>query len=162
MSPNTLRVHTDFHAEIVEVEIDGVAIYRPFVEFRRAKLYCHLYGAQGMATSVPLGPFHDEFRGPRSDYVRQIMIRSLAKSTHNYSNLEFEKEKERLDHEFQLEKLRLENKVSVYELTKTVPKFEMKDWDKVLFFTLFERQAKRVSIEKRHWVSIGSFGSYAK
>ncbi|GFV04623.1 uncharacterized protein LOC103524116 [Trichonephila clavipes] len=36
----------DFHAEIVEVEIGGVAIYRPFGEFRRAKLYCHLYVAQ--------------------------------------------------------------------------------------------------------------------
>ncbi|GFV89887.1 hypothetical protein TNCV_4691161 [Trichonephila clavipes] len=36
-----------FHAEIVEVEIGGVAIYRPFGEFCRAKSYCHLYGAQG-------------------------------------------------------------------------------------------------------------------
>ncbi|GFW47882.1 hypothetical protein TNCV_2400691 [Trichonephila clavipes] len=36
-----------FHAEIVEVEIDGVAIYHPFKEFHRAKSYCHLYGAQG-------------------------------------------------------------------------------------------------------------------
>ncbi|GFT57037.1 hypothetical protein TNCV_1691021 [Trichonephila clavipes] len=25
----------------------GVAIYRPFGKFRRAKSYCHLYGAQG-------------------------------------------------------------------------------------------------------------------
>ncbi|GFX95637.1 hypothetical protein TNCV_4885631 [Trichonephila clavipes] len=25
----------------------GVAIYRPFGEFRRFKSYCHLYGAQG-------------------------------------------------------------------------------------------------------------------
>ncbi|GFV66361.1 hypothetical protein TNCV_1478251 [Trichonephila clavipes] len=36
-----------FHAEIVEVEIGGVAIYRSSGEFRRAKSYCHLYGAQG-------------------------------------------------------------------------------------------------------------------
>ncbi|GFW82791.1 hypothetical protein TNCV_3493611 [Trichonephila clavipes] len=42
MPPNTLRVHTDFHVEIVEVEIGGVVIYRPFGEFRRAKSYCHL------------------------------------------------------------------------------------------------------------------------
>ncbi|GFT88852.1 hypothetical protein TNCV_906661 [Trichonephila clavipes] len=35
------------HAEIVEVEIGGVAIYRPFGESHRAKSYCHLYGAQG-------------------------------------------------------------------------------------------------------------------
>ncbi|GFV37319.1 uncharacterized protein TNCV_2700061 [Trichonephila clavipes] len=73
MPPNTLRVHTEYvlvisvgtkfcgmsherrywricpspsvHAEIVE--IGGVAIYRPFEEFRRAKSYCHVYGAQG-------------------------------------------------------------------------------------------------------------------
>ncbi|GFV23554.1 hypothetical protein TNCV_1906821 [Trichonephila clavipes] len=37
-----------FHAEIVEVEIGGVAIYRLFGEFLRAKSYCHLYGAQGL------------------------------------------------------------------------------------------------------------------
>ncbi|GFV55945.1 hypothetical protein TNCV_7431 [Trichonephila clavipes] len=36
-----------FHAEIVEVEIGGVAIDRPFEEFRRAKSYCHPSGAQG-------------------------------------------------------------------------------------------------------------------
>ncbi|GFV73085.1 uncharacterized protein TNCV_299221 [Trichonephila clavipes] len=73
MPPNTLRVHAEyvlvgsvilwaesraqgledipllfrFHAVIVEVKIVGVAIYRPFGEFRRAKSYCHLYGAQG-------------------------------------------------------------------------------------------------------------------
>ncbi|GFW60016.1 hypothetical protein TNCV_4864711 [Trichonephila clavipes] len=35
------------HAEIVEVEIGDVAIYRPFWEFRRAKSYCRLYGTQG-------------------------------------------------------------------------------------------------------------------
>ncbi|GFX15566.1 hypothetical protein TNCV_3304951 [Trichonephila clavipes] len=26
----------------------GVAIYRPFGEFRQANSYCHLYGAQGL------------------------------------------------------------------------------------------------------------------
>ncbi|GFW43931.1 hypothetical protein TNCV_231701 [Trichonephila clavipes] len=36
-----------FNAEIVVVEIGDVAIYRPSEEFRRAKSYCHLYGAQG-------------------------------------------------------------------------------------------------------------------
>ncbi|GFW15246.1 hypothetical protein TNCV_173911 [Trichonephila clavipes] len=36
-----------FHTEIVKVDIGGVATYRPFVESRRAKSYCHLYGAQG-------------------------------------------------------------------------------------------------------------------
>ncbi|GFX29556.1 uncharacterized protein TNCV_4776281 [Trichonephila clavipes] len=37
-----------FHGKIVEVEIGGFAIYRPFEEFLRAKSYCHLYGAQGL------------------------------------------------------------------------------------------------------------------
>ncbi|GFS73971.1 uncharacterized protein TNCV_108501 [Trichonephila clavipes] len=40
-----------FHAKIVEGEIDGSAIYRNVLsslrEFHRAKSYCHLYGAQG-------------------------------------------------------------------------------------------------------------------
>ncbi|GFU99167.1 hypothetical protein TNCV_1228811 [Trichonephila clavipes] len=36
------------HGKIVEVEIGGVSIYRPFVEFRLANSYCHLYGAQGL------------------------------------------------------------------------------------------------------------------
>ncbi|GFV87728.1 uncharacterized protein TNCV_780101 [Trichonephila clavipes] len=74
MPPNTLRVHTELVKSVgpkscglsrerrglenisllfssmqkfVEVEIGGVAIYRPFGEFHRAKSYCHLYGAQG-------------------------------------------------------------------------------------------------------------------
>ncbi|GFV91869.1 hypothetical protein TNCV_2975401 [Trichonephila clavipes] len=37
----------EFHAEIVEVEIGSVAIYRPFGESRRAKSYCYQYDAQG-------------------------------------------------------------------------------------------------------------------
>ncbi|GFV25665.1 uncharacterized protein TNCV_3851491 [Trichonephila clavipes] len=77
MPINTLRVHTEyvlvksvgpevlgdesrvqgtgeyfpplhFHAKIMQVEIGGVAIYRPFGEFRRANSFCHLYGAQGL------------------------------------------------------------------------------------------------------------------
>ncbi|GFW46034.1 hypothetical protein TNCV_3276521 [Trichonephila clavipes] len=36
-----------FHAEIVKVEIGGVAIYRLFGESRRAKSYCHMYRAEG-------------------------------------------------------------------------------------------------------------------
>ncbi|GFU89043.1 uncharacterized protein TNCV_2894911 [Trichonephila clavipes] len=67
-----------FLAEIVEVEIGGVAIYRPFGEFRRAKSYCHLYGAQGQRQAH----FYDEFRGHRSDYVRQPTENSLAVLNH--------------------------------------------------------------------------------
>ncbi|GFV12667.1 uncharacterized protein TNCV_1388631 [Trichonephila clavipes] len=35
------------HGKIAEVEIGGVAIYRPFGEFHRANSYCYLYSAQG-------------------------------------------------------------------------------------------------------------------
>ncbi|GFW98932.1 hypothetical protein TNCV_4655591 [Trichonephila clavipes] len=49
-----------FHAEIVEVEIVGVAIYRPVGEFCRAKSYCHMYGAQGQrqAYLLPYAPMN--------------------------------------------------------------------------------------------------------
>ncbi|GFU91257.1 uncharacterized protein TNCV_4925871 [Trichonephila clavipes] len=77
MPPNTLRVHTEYvlvksvglkvlwaesrvkrtgesfpplqtHGKIVEVEIGGVAIYRPFRGFRRANSYSHLFGVQDL------------------------------------------------------------------------------------------------------------------
>ncbi|GFT89431.1 transposable element Tcb1 transposase [Trichonephila clavipes] len=48
----------------------GVAIYRPFGNFAELKSHCHLYGAQGQRGRTSC-PCHDEFRGPRSDYVRQ-------------------------------------------------------------------------------------------
>ncbi|GFW60529.1 uncharacterized protein TNCV_568771 [Trichonephila clavipes] len=77
MPPNILRVHTEnvlvksvdpkvlwaesrvqgtgeyfppiqSDGKIVEVEIGGGAVYRPFGEFLRAKTYCHLYGTQGL------------------------------------------------------------------------------------------------------------------
>ncbi|GFW81152.1 uncharacterized protein TNCV_4805201 [Trichonephila clavipes] len=54
------------------MEIVGVTICRPFGEFRRANSYFHLYCAQPTA-GVLLVPCHDEFRGSRSDYVRQVV-----------------------------------------------------------------------------------------
>ncbi|GFS95223.1 hypothetical protein TNCV_2705571 [Trichonephila clavipes] len=58
------------HAEIVEVEIEVVSpSIVPSGNFVELKSYCHLYGANGRRTSCPC---HDEFRGPRSDYVRQV------------------------------------------------------------------------------------------
>ncbi|GFY10665.1 hypothetical protein TNCV_2194861 [Trichonephila clavipes] len=60
-----------FDAEIVKVEIGSVAIYRPFGEFHRAKSYCHPVWCSRPTTGVLLAPCHDEFRGPRFDYVRQ-------------------------------------------------------------------------------------------
>ncbi|GFU60280.1 uncharacterized protein TNCV_3404261 [Trichonephila clavipes] len=103
MPPNTLRVHTEnllvksvdpkflwaesrvqgtgeyfspiqFHGKIVEIG-DG-AIYHPFGEFLRAKSYCHLLRP---TTVVLLAPCHDEFRGPRSDYVRQVALATTTK-----------------------------------------------------------------------------------
>ncbi|GFW98639.1 uncharacterized protein TNCV_2758181 [Trichonephila clavipes] len=87
MPPNILRVHTEYvlvksvgpkvlwavsrvqgvgeyfpplqsHGKIVEVEIGGVAIYRPFGEFFRANSYCHMMVLKAQAnerrTSSPL------------------------------------------------------------------------------------------------------------
>ncbi|GFX13484.1 hypothetical protein TNCV_2192381 [Trichonephila clavipes] len=36
------------HGKIMEMELGGVAIYRPFGEFRRSNSYCHQYGVQGL------------------------------------------------------------------------------------------------------------------
>ncbi|GFV69484.1 uncharacterized protein TNCV_2778991 [Trichonephila clavipes] len=65
-----------FHVKVGEVEIDGVSIYHLFGEFHRANSYCHPYGAQGQDSTVGVlpAPCQDEFRGPRSDYVRQMAI----------------------------------------------------------------------------------------
>ncbi|GFU61756.1 uncharacterized protein TNCV_4612331 [Trichonephila clavipes] len=48
-----------FLTKIVEVEIAGVAICRPFGELNRASSYCHLYGAQGL--------------GPRQAYFQPLV-----------------------------------------------------------------------------------------
>ncbi|GFT97943.1 hypothetical protein TNCV_2168341 [Trichonephila clavipes] len=66
------------HAEIVEVEIGGVVIYRPFGEFRRAKIVLSLVWCSRPTTGVLLAPCHDEFRGPRSDYVRQVALETTT------------------------------------------------------------------------------------
>ncbi|GFX62784.1 uncharacterized protein TNCV_3351101 [Trichonephila clavipes] len=62
-----------FHAEIVEVDRGRVAIYRPFGEFRRA-FTCLVLKANDRRTSCPC---HDEFRGPRSDYVKQVASENI-------------------------------------------------------------------------------------
>ncbi|GFW39115.1 hypothetical protein TNCV_1831061 [Trichonephila clavipes] len=74
-----------FHAKIVEAEIGGVTIYRPFGEFRRANWYCHLYGAQGQRQAY-LAPCHDEFRGPRSDYVRQVTLAATTATIYSLTH----------------------------------------------------------------------------
>ncbi|GFW86382.1 hypothetical protein TNCV_4331661 [Trichonephila clavipes] len=44
-------------------------------EFLRANSQCHLFGAQGQGQH--LAPRQDEFRGPRSDYVRQVALETM-------------------------------------------------------------------------------------
>ncbi|GFS60079.1 retrovirus-related Pol polyprotein from transposon opus [Trichonephila clavipes] len=76
------------------------------------------------------------------------------------------KEKIQQQREFELEKMRLEIersrfdsehlsplKTSVSDLIKIIPNFDIRDGDIVLFLTLFERQAKRIGVEKTNWVS---------
>ncbi|GFX70986.1 hypothetical protein TNCV_1689691 [Trichonephila clavipes] len=74
MPPNALRVHADLHAEIVEVEIEVVS---PSIvpsgnsaELNRT-VTCTVLKTNDRRTSSPC---HDEFRGPRSDYVRQVAL----------------------------------------------------------------------------------------
>ncbi|GFV16940.1 uncharacterized protein TNCV_4365401 [Trichonephila clavipes] len=72
MPPNTLRVHMDLQAEIVEVEIQivspSIVPSGNFTELNRT-VTCMVLKANDRRTSCPC---HDEFHGPRSDYVRQI------------------------------------------------------------------------------------------
>ncbi|GFU46193.1 hypothetical protein TNCV_2155311 [Trichonephila clavipes] len=72
MPPNTLRVHMDLHAEIVEVEIEvvspSIVPSGNFAELNRT-VTCMVLKANDRRTSCPC---HDEFRGPRSDYIRQV------------------------------------------------------------------------------------------
>ncbi|GFU42795.1 hypothetical protein TNCV_3139801 [Trichonephila clavipes] len=72
MPPNTFRVHADLHAEIVEVEIEvvspSIVLSGNFAELNRT-VTCMVLKANDRRTSCPC---HDEFRGPRSDYVRQV------------------------------------------------------------------------------------------
>ncbi|GFU98452.1 hypothetical protein TNCV_3652831 [Trichonephila clavipes] len=72
MPPNTLRVHTDLPAEIVEMEIEvvspSIVPSGNFAELNRT-VTCMVLKANDKRTSCPC---HDEFHGPRSDYVRQV------------------------------------------------------------------------------------------
>ncbi|GFU27901.1 uncharacterized protein TNCV_450001 [Trichonephila clavipes] len=95
-----------FHGKIVEVEIGGGAIYRPFGEFLRAKSYCHFSNIYCIyswireqqpvwssrpttTTGVLLTPCHDEFHGPRSDYVRQVALVTTTTTTSCGSKADF-------------------------------------------------------------------------
>ncbi|GFX93065.1 hypothetical protein TNCV_140091 [Trichonephila clavipes] len=66
-----------FHAEIVELEIEvvspSIVPSGNFLELNRTVTYIVLRPTTG----VLLTPCHDELRGPRSDYVRQGVVRQL-------------------------------------------------------------------------------------
>ncbi|GFX11776.1 hypothetical protein TNCV_4341211 [Trichonephila clavipes] len=80
MSPNTLRVHTDSLAEIVEVEMEVMSpSIVPSGSFTELKSHCHLYGAQGQRQAYLL-PM-PRLRGPRSDYVRQVALATTTTTT---------------------------------------------------------------------------------
>ena len=79
-----------------------------------------------------------------------------------------EEEQTRLEEkkmEFELEKLRIEKGVAAsgsnaaetraipVDLSRHMPRFDMKDGDIILYLSLFERQAKRAAVAKEGWVS---------
>ncbi|GFX33861.1 uncharacterized protein TNCV_3962701 [Trichonephila clavipes] len=60
----------------------GVAIYRPFGEVSLSlnrTVTCMVLKANDRRTSCPC---HDEFRGPRSDYVRQVALATTQQQQH--------------------------------------------------------------------------------
>ncbi|GFX18436.1 hypothetical protein TNCV_4307361 [Trichonephila clavipes] len=73
----TYLLWSDFHAEIVEVEIEvvspSIVPSGNFVELNRT-VTCMVLKANDRRTSCPC---HDEFRGPRSDYVRQVALENI-------------------------------------------------------------------------------------
>ncbi|GFU84958.1 hypothetical protein TNCV_3896851 [Trichonephila clavipes] len=97
MPPNTLRVYTDLHAEIVEVEIEvvspSIVPSGNFAELNRT-VTCMVLKANDRCTSCPR---NDEFRGPRSDYVRQVALENnnrehVLRSPPQCANMMFAKE----------------------------------------------------------------------
>ncbi|GFU87672.1 hypothetical protein TNCV_2935941 [Trichonephila clavipes] len=81
------------HAEIVEVEIEVVSLSivpsGNFAELNRT-VTCMVLKANDRRTSCPC---HDEFRGPRSDYVRQMgdkIIRTPVKEEKSFINRELD------------------------------------------------------------------------
>ncbi|GFX24095.1 hypothetical protein TNCV_2435881 [Trichonephila clavipes] len=73
----TIRMY--LHAEIVEMEIEvvspSIVPSGNFVELNRS-VTCMVLKANDRRTSCSC---HDEFRGPRSDYVRQVALENNNK-----------------------------------------------------------------------------------
>ncbi|GFU67106.1 hypothetical protein TNCV_4969551 [Trichonephila clavipes] len=74
LSRGHLDVGGGLHAEIVKVEIEvvspSIVPSGNFAELNRT-VTCMVLKANDRRTSCPC---HDEFRGPRSDYVRQVAL----------------------------------------------------------------------------------------
>ncbi|GFV71342.1 uncharacterized protein TNCV_3133331 [Trichonephila clavipes] len=94
-------------------------------------------------------PCHDEFRGPRSDCVRQ--------------DRRGNKQKEETLREFELQKIRLQNETqrvvgpqtlpqTKIELKKLLPRFNPEFDSMNLFLTLFEQQMKLLDLGEDLWV----------
>ncbi|CAL1276574.1 unnamed protein product [Larinioides sclopetarius] len=93
---------------------------------------------------------------------QKLQLINLIQSNTNYNEDDAKIMLEAIVEEVELEKLRLtaastasprHEKSSCYELTKVMPSFDPKNGDITLFLSLFERQAKRVQIDARDWVS---------
>ncbi|GFT09489.1 transposon Ty3-I Gag-Pol polyprotein [Trichonephila clavipes] len=86
-----------------------------------------------------------------SDKMTNIELRNIIIGSKDYEE-EFVRDQlsvileERFERETRL-------KTSVSDLIKIIPNFDIRDGDIVLFLTLFERQAKRIGVEKTNWVS---------
>ncbi|GFT54267.1 CCHC-type domain-containing protein [Trichonephila clavipes] len=86
------------------------------------------------------------------DYEEEFVIAQLSVILEERLERESE-EKIQQQREFELEKMRLEIERSRFDSENLSPLKTKVDGDIVLFLTLFERQAKRIGVEKTNWVS---------
>ncbi|GFU80528.1 retrovirus-related Pol polyprotein from transposon opus [Trichonephila clavipes] len=105
----------------------------------------------GKAKKQDLVLLAEELGQKVSDKMTNIELRNIIIRSKDYEE-EFVRDQlsvileERLERETRL-------KTSVSDLIKIIPNFDIRDGDIVLFLTLFERQAKRIGVEKTNWVS---------
>ncbi|GFT71218.1 hypothetical protein TNCV_3002131 [Trichonephila clavipes] len=78
LSPTFIKTSWESSDEYSRSNRGGATIYRSFGEFRRANSYCMVLKTN---CRVLLAPCHDEFRRPRSDYVRQAALATAATTT---------------------------------------------------------------------------------
>ncbi|GFT06820.1 hypothetical protein TNCV_18051 [Trichonephila clavipes] len=88
---NCITLEGDLHAEIVKVEIEvvspSIVPSGNFTDLKNRSVTCMVLKANDRRTSCPC---HDEFRGPRSDYVRQNTWTRPTKSCNTYGRPIFE------------------------------------------------------------------------